>query len=206
MTEAIKQHLDEARAAIDSALSAYNQTHGMFPFRDIEGELATNPGPYTSELLQRDSGWWQRTLDQITHLTFHHTLSDSPHATAQHYVNKGGGRPTTPYTIWVTQTGEVLKCVALTEGLWHDHTGHENTHLSVGLAGRLHVYHPAYVQLDAAAKLAAWAIRSSLLPLIDNITDIVGHRDWIATACPGWNSEASGHWQPELYARIRALL
>jgi hypothetical protein len=204
--QAIKSHLDAAKAEINGALTVYHQRYDAFPFRDISSELATNPGPYTSEWLQRDDGWWQRSLDQITHLTFHHTLSDSPHATAQHYVNKGGGRPTIPYTIWITQTGEVLKCVSLTDGLWHDHTGHENVHLSVGLAGQLHLYHPADVQLEAAALFAVWAIQSDTLPLIDSVHDIAGHRDWIATICPGWASDASGNWKPELYARTEALL
>jgi hypothetical protein len=93
--------------------------------RDITSELARNPGPYTSSHLQADNGWWRRTLDMIDAVTIHHTLSDSPHATARHYVDKSGGRPSIPYTIWITQTGEVLLCVPLEEGLWHDHTCEE---------------------------------------------------------------------------------
>lgn len=174
--------------------------------RDISAELARNPGPYANEYLIRDGGWWQRSAADITHLTFHHTLSDSPHATAAHYINKDGGRPTLPYTIWVTQTGDVLLCVPLTEGLWHDHTGHENVHLSVGLAGQLHLYRPAEVQLDAAAKVAVWTIQSDLFPKIDGIGTIKGHMDWIGTACPGWDSEQSGHWKPDLYEKIENAL
>lgn len=174
--------------------------------KDLTGELATNPGPYENSYLKADGGWWQRTLDQIDILTFHHTLSDSPHATAQHYIVKDGGKPTTPYTIWITQTGEVYLCVPLTEGLWHDHTGHQNTHLSVGLAGSLHIHHPADVQLDAAARMAVWAIKSDMLPLITEIGHIKGHRDFIATACPGWSSAQSGNWKLELYNRIEEKL
>ncbi|UCC61681.1 MAG: N-acetylmuramoyl-L-alanine amidase [Anaerolineae bacterium] len=174
--------------------------------RDISAELATNSGPYSNEYLERDGGWWPRTLDQIDGLTFHHTLSDSPHATAEHYINKDGGRPSIPYTVWVAQTGEVLLCVDLEEGLWHDHTGHENTHLSVGLAGSLHQYHPADAQLDAAAKVAAWAIASPALPGIRSIEQVTGHRDWVATVCPGWESAQSGYWKPELYERIERAL
>lgn len=174
------------------------------PFdRDISGELAKGDGKYTDPYLKLDGGWWQRKLEQIGFLTFHHTLSDSPHATAKHYVVKEGGRPTLPYSVWITQTGEILLCVPLTEGLWHDHTGHKNTHLSVGLAGQLHIYHPEDVQLDAAARFAAWAIKSDKLPGITSIERITGHMDWIATACPGWKSKESGNWKPELYGRIR---
>jgi hypothetical protein len=177
------------------------------PFDDvIIDELATNPGPYTSPHLQLDGGWWQRTLDQINALTIHHTLSDSPHATAARYVNKNGGRPTIPYTVWITQTGQTLLCVTLTQGLWHDHTGHENMHLSVGLAGELHKYRPADVQLSAAAELCAWAIRSNALPNVDSPLDIKGHQDYIATTCPGWASEASGNWKDDFYQLLEAAL
>lgn len=182
-----------------------NELRSSVPWTgDIRGELARNPGPYANAYLRRDGGWWQRGLDQIDGVTYHHTLSDSPHATAQHYVNRDGGHPTTPYTIWVTQTGEVLLCVDLTEGLWHDHTGHENTHLSVGLAGQLHLYPPADVQLDAAARVAVWAIRE--LPGVTELAQIKGHRDYVSTICPGWQASASGHWKSDLYARIRGLL
>ena len=172
----------------------------------ITDELATNPGPYANASLQRDNGWWQRSLNQIDGVTIHHTLSDSPHATAKHYVNKGGGRPTIPYTIWITQTGEILLCVALTQGLWHNHNGHTNLQLSVGLAGRLHEYHPADVQLDAAAEVCVWAIRSNDLLGVTDISQIKGHRDYFATICPGWASAASGNWKPDLYDRIEELL
>lgn len=164
--------------------------------RDIRQELAFNPGPYTHPALQKSDGWWRRTLDQIDGVTVHHTLSDSPHATAEHYVTKGGGRPSIPYTIWVSQTGEVLLCVALEWGLWHDHTGHENTHLSVGLAGHLHKHYPAEAQLDAAARVCAWAIKE--LPGVRGIDDVRGHRDHVATVCPGWDA-----WRDDFYERLK---
>jgi hypothetical protein len=170
--------------------------------RDIRAELVRNdqcPGLLSD-------GWWRRELDQIDGLTFHHTLSDSPHATASNYVQKGGGRPSIPYTIWVTQTGEVLWCLDLEEGCWHDHTGHQNIHLSVGLAGFLHIHRPPDVQLDAATRVAAWAVRSDMLPGITRIDQIAGHSDYAATICPGWASEQSGHWKTALYNRIEEAL
>lgn len=160
------------------------------PWRNIIGELATNPGPYSNVYLNRSGGWWQRSMDEITGMTFHHTLSDSPHATAAHYVNYGGGRPTTPYSIWITQTGEILLCVPLTSGLWHDHTGHRNTNLSIGLAGKLHIYQPADVQLYAAAKLVKWLLHSPDFPRLTSTAQIKGHMDVGTcknrTECPGW--------------------
>jgi hypothetical protein len=168
-------------------------------YRDIRGELATNPGPYTNAALNRDGGWWQRRLDQIVGVTIHHTLSNSPHATAEHYINKGGGRPTIPYTFWITQTGEILWCVALDRGLWHDHTGHENTNLSVGLAGKLHILEPPDVQLDAAVRLCVWAIEN--LPSLTSIEQVKGHRDHIQTICPGWDK-----WKERFYSKLREAI
>lgn len=174
--------------------------------KDISGELAVNPGPYDSETLNDQGGWWQRELKQIDKVTFHHTLSHDPYGLAAYYVDKDGGRPTMPYTLWVTKEGVVYHCVALTEGLWHDHTGNENTHLSVGFAGSLHLDAPPEVQLRAGAKVAAWAIKSRELPLVKKMTDITGHMDWIKTACPGWNSAQTGYWKPRLYTMIEEAL
>ena len=203
--------LDEAEA--DFALltlegRAYFKTLGTAPTapwdKDITAELARNdncPGSLAG-------GWWQRRLDQITGLTFHHTLSDSPHAVASYYVKKDGGRPSTCYTVWITQTGEVLLCNALEEGCWHDHTGHESRNLCVGLAGRLHEYHPAAVQLQAAARVAAWAVHDSRMNI--TLETVRGHMDVGdyagKTVCPGWAAVASGHWKSELYELIEALL
>lgn len=170
--------------------------------RDIRAELPRND--QCSGSLR--NGWWPRKLSQIDGLTFHHTLSNSPHATAEHYLGKGDGRPSTPYTIWVTQTGEVLLCLGLEEGCWHDHTGHKNTHLSVGLAGSLHIHRPPDAQLDAATRVAAWAIQSDTLPGITGIDQIAGHRDFIRTICPGWAAKRTGHWKPLLYNRIEEAL
>jgi hypothetical protein len=147
------------------------------------------------------NGWWQRTLGQIVGLTFHHTLSDSPHATAKHYIKKGGGRPSIPYTIWITQTGEVLLCNPLEDGCWHDHTGHKNVNLSVGLAGRLHKYRPSQVQLEAAAQVVKWAIEHPEMNITMN--KVLGHMDVGTykgrTECPGWDSAASDFWKDDFY-------
>ena len=172
-------------------------TYPKEPYKDIINKLARNdncPGSLKN-------GWWQRTLDQIIGLTFHHTLSDSPHATAKHYVKKGGGRPSIPYTIWITQTGEALLCNPLTDGCWHDHTGHKNVNLSVGLAGTLHKYRPAQVQLEAAARVVKWAVEHPQMRITMNT--VLGHMDVGTykgrTECPGWDSAASDFWKDDFY-------
>jgi hypothetical protein len=168
--------------------------------RDIRDELARNdncPG------LLKD-GWWQRHFHQIDGVTIHHTLSNSPHATADHYIHKAGGRPSIPYAIWVSETGEVLYCLSLTEGCWHDHTGHRNTHVSVGLAGRLHQVVPVDAQLQAAANVAAWVVNH---PGMNVSRDAVrGHADFIYTECPGWNSAKSGRWRERFYHFLDEIL
>lgn len=173
-------------------------THPKTPFKDIINELARKNSGCPGVLKY---GWWQRTLGQIKGLTFHHTLSDSPHVTASRYVKKGGGRPSIPYSIWITQTGEALLCNPLTDGCWHDHTGHKNVNLSVGLAGRLHEYRPAQVQLEAAARIVKWAIAhpemNITLDTVKGHMDVGTYKD--RTECPGWNSEASGYWRADLY-------
>ena len=174
--------------------------------KDISEELAVNPGPYRDRFLKRDNGWWERRLVQISGVTLHHTLSDSPHATAEHYIKKDGGRPTIPYTVWITQTGEVLLCVRLEEGLWHDHQGHANKSLSVGLAGKLHLYKPPDVQLDAAVKVCKWAIESPILLSVIDISQIKGHDSFYDTECPGWNSDKSGNWKHDFYRRLQDVL
>lgn len=172
--------------------------------RDIRDELATNdncPSPL-------QNGWWQRRPDQITGLTFHHTLSHSPWAFTERYIHKGGGRPSIPYTIWVTETGEILSCLALEEGCWHNHHGHRNRELSVGLAGTLHIHHPSNAQLDAAARVAAWAVRHEEMRI--TLRTVGGHMDIGTyegrTECPGWASAKSGHWREKFYNMIRENL
>lgn len=170
-------------------------------WRDIRAELPTNPGPYNQAALDNSGGWWQRTLKQINGVTIHHTLSHSPHATAKHYIEKGDGRPTIPYTFWITQTGEILLCVALEQGLWHDHTGHKNTHLSVGLAGKLHILPPPKAQRDAAVGLCVWAVEN--LPGVTKLEDVSGHDAHAATVCPGWHST---NWVTAFYSELRWAL
>lgn len=202
-----KTHIDTSKEMLEhiDRLIADEIAASMPLWRDICAELPTNPGPYKQTALDASGGWWQRTLDQINGVTIHHTLSHSPHATATHYIRKGHGRPTIPYTFWITQTGEILLCVALEQGLWHDHTGHKNTHLSVGLAGHLHLNAPPEVQLNSAVKLCVWAIEN--LPGISDPGDVFGHDTYAATICPGWQGgNASGDWATLFFDKLHKAL
>jgi hypothetical protein len=217
----LEQIGNDMQNAVDNfcaAMSKYIDSLGTYqpdfelPWdRDISDELARNPGPYAKRSsLNQSKGWWRRTLDQIVGVTIHHTMSDSPHAFASYYIHKGGGRPSCCYSIWVTQTGEVLLCTPLEEATWHDETGHRNKHLCVGLAGKLHKYTPSDVQLRAAARVCAWAIKSDMLPGITSIGQIKGDMDRRQTACPGWlgvgEGAPSGYWKPRFYDFLRGAL
>lgn len=166
----------------------------VYPWdRDISDKLYTHPSPYAP------GAWWERSFSQIEGLTIHHTLSHSPHATAEHYC-KFKGRPTIPYHIWVTQTGVILKCLDFNLGCWHDHTGHKNKNLSVGLAGKLHIYEPTVAQLDAAAHFTSWVLDHPAMNVIKG--RVKGHQDHFNTQCPGWNATSSGKWKSDFYGRL----
>jgi len=178
--------------------------------RDLRATMPKNPA--CPGILK--GGWWRRQVAAIRTVCFHHTLSQSPVDFAKWYITKEGGRPSTCYTLWITETGETILCGDLEDGVWHNFQGHENLDLSVGLAGNRAVLAPSTLQLNAAARLAAWAIKSPLLPLITSPKQILGHQDYpkcgaggiYATDCPGWLMPQSGKWKAALYARLDALL
>jgi len=170
---------------------------------DIRFTLAINPDcppPLCN-------GWWQRTLSQVTGITLHHTLSHSPWATARYYIHKGGGRPTIPYHYWICSCGHILRCLDLQNGCWHDHTGHRNKNVSIGIAGSLHVTRPSEPQLASTALLIVHLLRNLNIPP----NQVKGHNErsaphGYATICPGWVHPQSGYWRADLLGRVSALL
>lgn len=175
--------------------------------QDLTNELATNdncPGILID-------GWWQRTIDQIDRVTIHHTYGwVDLHTFCEYYVNSKGGRPSSPYSIWITPTGQVILVNKLTEGCWHDHTGHENTHLSIGLAGSLHLHRPPDVQLQAAARVCKWVIENEDIPQVNKAEHVNGHDAYHPTACPGWDDRGeaapSGYWRDAFFTILQDQL
>jgi hypothetical protein len=193
---------------LDARLAAIEQE---FPWhRDLRAVFPRNPN--CPGILA--GGWWQRRVEDIKTVCFHHTLTHSPEWFASWYIYRDGGRPSVPYTFWISDTGEILLCNSLDEGCWHNHNGHKNLDLSVGLAGRRHEVPPSPAQLHAAATVAVWAIHSPMMPLVDSAEKVMGHMDYpyclpgqlYETECPGWLSDGSGRWKPDLFERIEALL
>ena len=175
------------------------------PWVDVIATLPTNPHPDATALIAQRGGWWIRELSQIDGITIHHTLSHDPVATAAWIVKplaqKGKGHKTTQYHIWITKDGQALYCVDLTEGLWHDHTGDHNTHISIGMAGSLHTSKPPAEQIAKAAEVAAYLMKRFDIPL----ASVAGHNDWalkaakVKTTCPGW--DAAG-WRSSFYEAL----
>lgn len=176
----------------------------MYPeINDITHSLAYN---FRCDPPLQD-GWYQRTLSEITGITIHHTLSHSPWATAAYYVTKDGGRPTIPYHYWICSCGSVFKCLDITNACWHDHTGHQNANISIGMAGTLHVSKPTVPQLTHTAALIALLMTQRDIPL----EQVQGHNDRSApagfpTACPGWDNRNHGTWRARMFALINAHL
>jgi len=175
----------------------------IHPAIDIRMTLARNdhcPPPL-------QYGWHLRRLEDIAGITIHHTLSHSPWATAVNYVRKTGGRPTIPYHFWVCSCGTILICLDLEEACWHDHTGHKNRFVSIGLAGRCHEKRPTDPQLSAAAQLIVQLIRALNL----HPEEVRGHNDrsepnGFPTTCPGWTRVRTGNWKTDLKGKITAAL
>lgn len=170
---------------------------GIEPYTDIIDQMPINPKPTDP------AAWWMRELTQIQGITIHHTMSHDPIATAKYLIGKG--RPSGEYHFWVSLTGECWLCVPLRWGVWHDHTGHKNTNISIGMAGSLHKVKPAMVQMQATVRLVRWLMAQFSIPL----SQIQGHqqRAWdaskIATICPGW--DVAG-WRGQFFALLEAAL
>lgn len=80
--------------------------------------------------------------------------------------------------------------------MWHDHCGHQNRHVSVGLAGRLHESKPPAAELRAAARIVAWLMDRYGIPL----AEVQGHNDrYASTICPGWDQ---ADWRDDFYTAL----
>ncbi len=177
-SEALVQVAEKLRVDVDR----------LPPFSNIVDSIPTNPHPTDPP------AWWVRERDEIKGITIHHTLSDSPVATARYVIDKKG-RPTLPYHFWVGRTGDAALCVPLRFGMWHDHTGHNNVNISVGMAGHLHRLRPSGAQIEGTALLVRWLMHEYQIPL----EQVQGHCDRYATICPGWDLKV---WRDEFYQTL----
>ena len=162
-------------------------------YTDYSQKLPPHPNPTAP------TAWWRRDPDDITGITIHHTISHDPLATAR-YCTLGKGRPSIQYHWWVNADGEIFLCAPVDWGMWHDHCGHRNHHISVGLAGALHIHQPPPIQLHAAGALVAWLMDLCEIPLLQ----VQGHNDrYPHTLCPGW--DVAG-WRDRFYHTLEEFL
>jgi len=163
------------------------------PYEDIVEHIPVNPDPSDPPT------WWMRQPGEIRGITIHHTLSHDPRNVARYVIEKKG-RPTLPYHFWVSKDGECWLCVPLTFGMWHDHTGHRNVNISVGMAGHLHKVKPTRAQLEATVKLVAWLMGEYGVAL----EEVQGHCDrYDKTVCPGWDTN---HWRTQFYEALQEVI
>jgi len=163
------------------------------PYEDIVEHIPVNPNPTDPPT------WWMRQPGEIRGITIHHTLSHDPRNVAR-YVIEEKGRPTLPYHFWISTEGECWLCVPLNYGMWHDHTGHRNVNISVGMAGHLHKVKPAGAQLEATVKLVAWLMGEYDVPL----EEVQGHCDrYAGTVCPGWDAN---RWREMFYQALETRI
>lgn len=159
------------------------------PWVDVIDQMPTTNTPDDPYFIQNGlTNWWQRELSEITGITVHHTLSHNKLALANYFVRSvrqgGKGRPSTEYTFWVDIDGNSFLCGPLESGCWHDHTGHKNTNISIGIAGRWDYETPPEKQLRGLATLVSFLMDWLDIP----IEEIKGHCErFTRTVCPGWN-------------------
>jgi hypothetical protein len=178
---------------VEVTLTIESAEEPVLPYIDVVDEMPVNPNP------SAPAAWWMRTPDQITGITVHHTMSHDAIATAR-YCTDVKGRPSIQYHFWVAADGRVYLCAPLTWGMWHDHCGHENRNVSLGLAGRLHETAPPDAELEAAARIAAWLMDRFEVSL----SEVQGHDDrYAGTVCPGWDE---AYWRHDFYTALDAQL
>jgi len=151
-------------------------------------------------------GWWKRELSQIDGLTIHHFGGDwTIEEVANYQVNNGpnGPTPSIHYHVVITEDGKIYKTNNFEEGVWHDHTGHQNTHLSVALHGNLAINRPTQAQLESLVNICRRFVNDEDMNI--TLDTVLGHMDYTTTVCPGWASGASGHWKLDFYDMLHGL-
>jgi len=198
-------HADTPEEFAQAVYDYYNPPTGFPPVWD--DDITYDLPRRTDCSLFPDGTWPQRTLIQIDGVTAHHVGSDAtPLQVATAYLQKDGCRPSIPYTIWIEKDGTILKCNPLEDAGLHDNTsGYTtvNTHLSVGLAGALHIDYPTEAQYNALVKVIFWCVDNPEMNVIRE--RVKGHMDYISTQCPGWkegSNTGADRWKCELYGRL----
>lgn len=200
----ISQPTDRVRILVPETLDAVSVSFeriampgGAFAPIDVIDKMPTN------QSATNPKAWWARTSQDITGITVHHTGCETPEQAAR--ILLGKGRPTTEYAYFVAKDGAVYQCLPDTLGVWHDHTGHYNKNLSIGLAGYWHKAIPSDAQIEWLAKIVWHLMCKYGIP----VEQVQGHNQRakeaanIGTVCPGW--DAAG-WKERFFDALDVLM
>lgn len=189
----------KVRAMANEIQELENEDEDEPPWVDITDEIPVNPNPTAPP------AWWIRSPDEITGITIHHTLSHNPINVAR-YVIEQRGRPSIPYHLWVSRHGEMWLCAPLEWGMWHDHTGHKNINISIGMAGHLHKVRPPLDQMHATARLVAYLmdVYGIEKQQVQGHDDRVKSLPNVSTQCPGWRG--LDRWREDFYRLVNEMI
>jgi len=144
-----------------------------------------------------------RALSEIKNLILHHTAVSpdvGPQAIARYHVDKQGW-PGIGYHYFITVDGTIYQTNQLQTISYH--VRHNNpASVGIALAGNLMEVGPTPKQLESASRLLVYLIQRLGL----TADSVKGHRDLVATACPGDQWEAGLVWRDDLLQRITAAL
>jgi uncharacterized protein YigA (DUF484 family) len=147
-------------------------------------EIINNIGKY----LQPNRAWFNRDESTIKKITVHHDAiphnSNSADANMRIIMNThaGNGWPGAAYHYYIHRDGKVYQLNRHSWVTWHD--GHNYDSIAILVTGYFHTPHNNRVTAQQ---------KESLFRLLDKLkadlklknADIVGHRDRMASACPG---------------------
>jgi len=147
-------------------------------------EIINNIGKY----LQPNRAWFNRDESTIKKITVHHDAiphnSNSADANMRIIMNThaGNGWPGAAYHYYIHRDGKVYQLNRHSWVTWHD--GHNYDSIAILVTGYFHTPHNNRVTAQQ---------KESLFKLLDKLkvdlklknSDIVGHRDRMASACPG---------------------
>lgn len=168
-------------------------TPPSFPVTSLVGQLAVHP----------EERYPCRPLSQVRMLVIHHTGATPeipPAAIAEHHVFRLGW-PGIGYHFLIDATGQIFQTNGLTLASFHARQFNA-TSAGIALAGDLTAAVPPDAQLHALADLCAWLLRELHL----DMSAILGHRELVATPCPGDHWISGAGWKDRLLARLEMLL
>ena len=141
----------------------------------------------------------QRNLSVIDRITVHHTASNATLPTLTAVNNWWSSR--TPswdragYHFLIRGDGSIWQLVPIHAPSWGGGQVANPRSIHIAIAGSFTTTNlPSQEARQSFASLCQLLLTSTKLPSLTNINHIVGHRDWSATACPGFSKAQYQSW------------